>query len=89
MTEKPTDHETPPGPLGLIDIAVGAAKHAAHTCCNETTRELFEFALALLRESWIAESGQEARKPLEVVSDVQRMTDIFAAIFKQQQEGGN
>ena len=80
----------PPSTLELIDVAVSSAKHAAHSCRNETARELFEFALALLRESWIAESGQEARKPLEVVSDVQRMTDIFAAVFKQQQqEGGN
>lgn len=90
MPAEPTDHEKPPGPLGLIDIAVSSAKHAAHSCRNQTTRELFEFALALLRETWIAESGQEARKPLEVVSDVQRMSDIFAAVFKQQQrEEGN
>jgi hypothetical protein len=80
----------PPSTLELIDIAVSSAKHAAHSCRNETAREHFEFALALLRESWIAESGQEARKPLKVVSDVQRMSDIFAAVFKQQQqEGGN
>ena len=79
------DHETPPGPLDLIDTAVSSAKHAAHSCRNQTTRDLFEFALALLRESWIAESGQEARKPLEVVSDVQQMTAIFAAVFNQQE----
>jgi hypothetical protein len=70
----------PPSTLELIDIAVISAKHAAHSCRDETAREHFEFAMALLRESWIAESGQEARKPLEVVSDVQRMTDIFAAM---------
>jgi len=80
----------PPSTLKLIDVAVSSAKHAAHCCRNETAREHFEFALALLRESWIAESGQEARKPLKVVSDVQRMTDLFAAVFKQQQqEKGN
>jgi hypothetical protein len=89
MTTKTTDYEKPPGSLELIDIAVSSAKHAAHTCRNQTTRDLFEFALALLRETWIAESGQEARQPLEVVSDIQRMTDIFAAVFKQQQEEGN
>lgn len=80
----------PPSTLELIDVAVSSAKHAAHNCRNETAREHFEFAQALLRESWIAESGQETRKPLEVVSDVKRMTDIFAAVFKQQQqEEGN
>jgi len=80
----------PPSTLELIDIAVSSAKHAAHNCRNEVARDLFEFALALLRESWLAESGQEARKPLAVVSDVQRMSDIFAAVFKQQQrEEGN
>jgi hypothetical protein len=86
MTEKPTDYETPPGPLGLIDIAVSSAKHAAHSCRNETARELFEFALALLRESWIAESGQEARKPLEVVSDIRKVTAFFSAILNHQEE---
>ena len=75
--------QKPPSTLELIDTAVSSAKHAAHNCRNQTTRELFEFALALLRESWIAESGQEARKPLEVVSDVQQMTAIFAAVFNQ------
>jgi len=90
MTEKTTDYKTPPTTLELIDLAVSSAKHAAHCCRNQTARDLFEFALALLRETWIAESGQEARRPLEVVSDVQRMTDIFAAVFKQQQrEEGN
>lgn len=82
--------QKPPSTLELIDTAVSSAEHAAHNCRNETAREHFEFALALLRESWIAESGQETRKPLEVVSDVQRMTDIFAAVFRQQQqEEGN
>lgn len=70
----------PPSTLELIDIAVISAKHAAHSCRDETAREHFEFAMALLRESWIAESGQEARSAGQVVSDVQRMTDIFAAM---------
>lgn len=77
--------EKPPTILELIDEAVATAKHAAHCCRNEKAREHFEFALALLRESWIAESGQEARSAGQVVSDVRRMTDIFAAIFNQQE----
>lgn len=81
--------QKPPSALELIDLAVASAKHAAHSCRNETAREHFEFALALLRESWIAEDGQEARKPLKVVSDVQQMADLFAAIYEQQQQEGN
>ena len=75
----------PPSTLELIDLAVSSAKHAAHNCRNETARELFEFALALLRESWIAESGQEARGAGQVVSDVVKMTAFFSAISNQQE----
>ena len=90
MTEEPTDQEKTPGPLGLIDIAVSSAKHAAHCCRNETARELFEFALALLRESWIAEDGQEARNAAKVIEDVRWTQNLFARVFEQQQrEGGN
>jgi hypothetical protein len=90
MTEESTEHQTPPGPLGLIDIAVSAAKHAAHSCRNETTRELFEFALALLRESWIAEDGQKARNAAKVIEDLRWTQNLFARVFEQQQQkGGN
>jgi len=89
MTEEPTDSEKPPGPLGLIDIAVSSAKHAAHSCRNETARELFEFALALLRESWIAEDGQQARGAAKVIEDVRWTQDLFTRIFDQQQQEGN
>jgi hypothetical protein len=74
----------PPSTLELIDVAVSSAKHAAHSCRNEVAREHFEFALALLRESWIAESGQEARLALKVVSDVREMADLFTRIYEQQ-----
>lgn len=83
------DHETPPVPLGLIDNAVSAAKHAAHSCRNETAREHFEFALALLRESWIAEDGQQARSAAKVIGDVRWAQDLFTRIFNQQQREGN
>jgi hypothetical protein len=70
----------PPSTLELIDLAVSSAKHAAHSCCDETARRHFEYALALISEAWIAESGQEARSALKVVSDVKQMTAIFAAV---------
>ena len=66
--------------LGLIDQAVSAAKQAAHAAHDETAREHFEFALALLRESWIAESGQVARSAREVVEDVERGLRIIARL---------
>ncbi len=47
------DNEPPPTILELIDEAVAAAKTAAHSCREPKARDHFEFALALLRESWI------------------------------------
>jgi hypothetical protein len=88
MTTKTTDYQKPPSTLELIDVAVSSAKHAAHSSRNENTHELFEFALALLRESWIAEDGQEARSAAKVIEDVRWTQDLFARVFEQQ-EGGN
>lgn len=73
----------PPTPLELIDEAVASAKRAAHACRDPRTREHFEFALALLAESWIAESGQEARSPGRVVADVRSALDLFAVVFNR------
>lgn len=75
------------GPLVLIDEAVAAAKRAAHACRNETAREHFGFALALLRESWIAEDGQQARSAGKVIEDVRWAMNLFSAVFAK--EGGN
>ena len=68
------------GSLELIDLAVAAAKRAAHSCRNETAREHFEYALALMAESWIAENGQEARSAKKIISDVRSSLDLFAAM---------
>lgn len=67
--------------LELIDTAIAAAKQAAHACQNRTARSHFEFALALLRESWIAESGQKARRPEEVISDVEFGLRLIAVVL--------
>lgn len=67
--------------LDLIDAAVESAKYAAHRCRNELAREHFEFALALLTESWIAEDGQEARTTAQVITDVREGMDLFALVF--------
>ena len=86
MTSIP-NHQPPPTILELIDEAVASAKIAAHSCGTESAREHFEFALALLRESWIAESGQQARSATEVIADVHEAFDLFALVFNQ--KGGN
>ena len=80
---EPYDPTPPPSTLELIDLAVTAAKRAAHSCHNDTAREHFEFALALLRETWIAESGQEARSPAQVVADVTWAMTFFATMAER------
>jgi len=66
--------------LDLIDAAHAAAKRAAHACHNPQARECFEYALALMSESWIAEDGQEARSAGKVIGDVRSALDLFAAM---------
>jgi len=76
-----------PSALDLIDRAVDAAKEAAHACRNEQARECFEFALALLRESWIAESGQKARGAEGVIADVKWGLRLIAAVIEKAEAG--
>jgi len=73
--------------LELIDRAVDAAKEAAHACRNEAARECFEFALALLRESWIAESGQKVRGAEGVIADVKWGLRLIAAVVEKAEAG--
>lgn len=72
--------------LALIDRAVAASKEAAHACHNQAAREHFEFALALLQESWIAESGQEARSAEKVIADVRWGLRLIAAVFAKEEK---
>ena len=84
--------QTPPETFGgyptqtlvLIDAAVDAAKEAAHACRSEAGRECFGFALALLRESWIAESGQNARGAEKVIADVKWGLRLIASVFEKE-----
>ena len=71
--------------LVLIDQALDAAKEAAHACHDKQARECFEFALALLRESWIAESGQNARGAEKVIADVKWGLRLIAAVFSKEE----
>jgi hypothetical protein len=73
--------------LELIDRAVDAAKEAAHACQNEAARECFEFALALLRESWIAESWQTPRGAEKVIADVKWGLRLIEVVFAKAEKG--
>ncbi len=75
------------GKLELIDAAVAASKEAAHACHSQAARDHFEFALALLQESWIAESGQEARSAEKVIADVRWGLRLIAAVFAKKESG--
>jgi hypothetical protein len=75
------------GPLTLIDEAVAAAKRAAHSCRDRRAREHLEYALALLRESWVAEDGQQARGAGKVIEDVRWALNLFAtAVFAAEEK---
>lgn len=73
--------------LELIDRAIDLAKEAAHACHNEQARECFEFALALLRESWIAESDQTPRGAEKVIADVKWGLRLIEAVFAKAEKG--
>jgi hypothetical protein len=68
--------------LALIDLAVEAVREAGHGCRNQAARECVECALALLRESRMAESGRESLGAERVVSDVMRGLRVMAALFE-------
>jgi hypothetical protein len=74
------DPAPPAGALALLDRASGAARAAAHACASPLAREHLEYALALLAESWIAESGQQARTPARLLADVRATLGLFAAL---------
>ena len=83
----PTDSEPPPTILKLIDEAEAATKFAALSCRTRKAQDHFEFALALIRESWIAESGQQARSAGQVVADVREAFELCALISNR--KGGH
>lgn len=71
--------------LELIDAATCAAERATHASQNEDTREFLDFALALMKEAWICEDGQECRKPAEVIDEVRRTGDLLDLVFEKVQ----
>jgi len=78
-----TADQKPPTTLELIDRAQDTARAAAHACRDATARRHFEYALALISEAWIAESGQQARSPEHITADVRCALDLFAALAPQ------
>jgi len=85
-----TEIEKNDGVLKLIEVAEEATKGAARSCKGESkTLEYLEMALALLREGWIVEDGQEGRRPVEVAVSVQEVSDLLKLEARgTEQKGG-
>jgi len=64
-----------------IDEAIASAEQAAHACRSPLAREHLEYALALLRESWITERNEEGKNPGEVIAEVREGMALVAAVF--------
>ena len=78
----------PEGLLALIEAAEAATTTATQASQNPLARAHLEIALALIREAWIAEDGQEARPAFEVIAEVQEAENLFALAFRLKEEGG-
>ena len=76
--------EQPGHVLELIDAATCAAERATHASQNEDTREFLDFALALMKEAWICEDGQECRQPAEVIDEVRQTRNMLDLVFSNQ-----
>jgi len=73
----------PGTPEQRIDEAIASAEQAAHACRSPLARKHLEYALALLRESWITECHQEGKNPGEVIAEVREGLDLVAAVFSK------
>ena len=67
--------------LELLDGAAEAAVEVAHISQNEKTKSHLEYAIALLREAWIEESGQHAKDTEQVIEDVDYGIKLVQAAF--------
>ncbi len=75
--------------LDTLDQIIKSAQEAAHRLHNAEARLLAEYALAHLRESWIAESGQAARTPPKVHEDVAKGLRMLELILESQKPAGS
>ena len=75
--------------LNQIDKAIAATKQAAHVITNPQAKDHLEYALALITECWIAESGQQARSAQEIISYVTSALEIFDALEAFSRKGSN
>ncbi len=73
--------------LKQIDQAIAATKQAAHAVTDPQAKEHLEYALALVTECWIAESGQQARPAQEVITNVRSALELFDALEAYGKEG--
>jgi len=69
--------------LDLLDEAAEKAEHVSRLSGSETTKDQLEYAVALIREAWIGESGQEAKPAQQVIEDVSYAKSIVRLAFNQ------
>ncbi len=73
--------------LATLDQITVTAKEAAHRLQSPEGRLLAEYALAFLRETWIAESGQPARDPDKLFGDVAKGMRMIQMIIDANDRG--
>ncbi len=69
----------------LIDEAIELMREVGHRhVLDRSGRDLLEFSLAFMRETWIASSGQKSSAPEDVFQAVQRGLCICAALAPEE-----
>ncbi len=69
----------------LIDEAIELMREVGHRhYLDRSGRDLLEFSLAFMRETWIASSGQKSSAPEDVFQAVQRGLCICAALAPEE-----
>lgn len=69
----------------LIDEAIELMREVGHRHdLDRSGRDLLEFSLAFMRETWIASSGQKSSDPEDVFKAVQRGLRICAALAPEE-----
>jgi len=67
--------------LDLLDEAAEKAEQVSRLSGNETTKDQLEYAIALIREAWIGESGQDTKQAELVIQDVSYAKSIVGLAF--------
>ena len=71
--------------LELIDEALELVREVGHRHdLDRSGRDLLEFSIAFMRETWIASSGQKSSDPEDVFRAVQRGLRICATLAPEE-----